>query len=220
MQFFKKIKDVLSTLGERESSLTDEELVEQFVKTGDHEAYYEIWQRHGGYVYNLAYRITSDHHSAEEVSQEVMMQLIQKLDTFKGQSKFSSWLYRVTANASYSFLRQRKKYEKEVSLESYAPYDDNGTLMGKIMPKAWSDRPDSFLFGKESMEIIERAIGELPDSYRVVFVLRDVEGFTNVEVAETLGISVPAVKTRLHRARLALRDKISDYFMEWDKETK
>lgn len=212
MSFIEKLKIFIK--GTDLDGVPDEELVERFISEQDDKVFYEIWNRHGNNVFSLAYRITRDHHSAEEILQEVMTQLVLKLDTFKGEAKFSSWLYRVTANASYTHLRSSKKHASEISLDTYAPYDENGTLMGKIAAKGWSHRADSVLYSKESMEIIEKAINELPEPYRVVFLLRDVEGFTNKEVSETLAISIAAVKTRLHRARLFLRDKISDYFHE------
>ena len=197
--------------------IPDEKLVELFISSNDENAFEEIVNRYCDKIYRLAFRITRDHHSAEEVLQEVFLTLINKIHTFRGESKFSSWLYRVTANASYMHLRAEKKYENDVSLEDYVPYDENGTLMGRIKIKDWSDRPDKVLLSKEAMEIIERAINELPEPYRVVFHLRDIEGFSNEEVSEILGLSVPALKSRLHRARLFLRDKLSDYFYEWSK---
>jgi RNA polymerase sigma-70 factor (ECF subfamily) len=114
-------------------------------------------------------------------------------------------------------LRADKKYESDVSLEDYAPYDENGTLMGRVASRDWSRRPDESLFSKEAMEIVEKAINELPESYRLVFHLRDIEELSNEEVAGILGLSVPAIKSRLHRARLFLRDKLSEYFYEWGK---
>jgi RNA polymerase sigma-70 factor (ECF subfamily) len=99
-----------------------------------------------------------------------------------------------------------------MSLEEYAPYNEKGLLTDKIISKDWTNRPDEVLFNKEAMEKIEAAVGELSESYRVVFHLRDIEGLSNEEAAEILGVSVPAVKSRLHRARLFLRDKLSDYF--------
>ena len=83
--------------------------------------------------------------------------------------------------------------------------------------KDWSDIPEEVLLSREGMEIIESAVNELPVAYRVVFLLRDVEELTNHEVAEIFGLSVPAVKSRIHRARLFLRDELSDYFHEWRK---
>lgn len=210
------LADKLKTLlrGSSLNEISDEELVKLFVQTQEDAAFNEIWKRHGNNVFSLAFRITRDQHNSEEILQDVMTQLIQKIHTFKGESKFSSWLYRVTANASYSYMRSQRKFDNEISLDNYAPYDENGTLMGKIESKGWSNRADNVLLSKESMGIIEKAIDELPEPYRVVFILRDIEGFKNTEVAEALDISVAAVKTRLHRARLVLRDKISDYFFE------
>lgn len=192
--------------------IADEKLIELFTITNDEKAFEEIVNRYGDKIYGLAFRITRDHHRAEEVLQEVFLTLVKKVDTFRGESKFSSWLYRVTMNASYMYLRADKKYESDMSLEDYAPYDENGLLVYKMISRDWTDRPDEALFNKETMEKIEAAVGELPESYMVVFHLRDIEGLSNEEIAEILGLSIPAVKSRLHRARLFLRDKLSDYF--------
>ncbi len=191
-------------------NLSDEKLVRLFVKNEDEEAFNEIVNRYGDKIYGLALRITRNPSDAEEAMQEVFLTLIKKLDTFRGESKFSSWLYRVAVNTIYMHLRSNKKYENEVSLEDYAPYNENGTLHG-IKDKDWSSRPDKALLSKESLEIIERAAAELPEPNRVVFILRDIEGFSNEEVAEIVKLSVPAMKSRLHRARLFLRDRLSDY---------
>jgi len=196
------------------ANLTDEELVKIFVESGNEGAFEEIVNRHEDKIYGLAFRITKDHHSAEEILQEVFITLIKKLGTFRGDAKFSSWLYRVALNATYMHLRVEKKRESEISIEGYAPYDEEGTLQGRIKHKDWSSRPDEALLSKEAMEIIEKAVGELPEPYRVVFILRDIEGFSNEEVAEVLKLSVPAIKSRLHRARLFLRDRLSDYFFQ------
>ncbi len=198
-------------------SISDEKLVELFITSNDENAFEEIVNRYANKIYRLAFRITRDHHSAEEVLQEVFITLLKKIDTFRSESKFSTWLYRVTANASYMHLRAQKKYENDVSLEDYVPYDENGTLMGRIKAKDWSDRPEKALLSKEAMEIIEKAVDELPEPYRVVVHLRDIEGLSNEEVSVLLGLSVPALKSRLHRARLFLRDKLSDYFYERSK---
>jgi RNA polymerase sigma-70 factor (ECF subfamily) len=99
-----------------------------------------------------------------------------------------------------------------MSLEDYTPYDEKGSLASKIISRDWTSRPDEALFNKEAMEKVEAAVYELSEPYRVVFHLRDIEGLSNEETAEILGLSVPAVKSRLHRARLFLRDRLSDYF--------
>lgn len=199
------------------SAIEDEELVQMYIEREDELLFEEILSRHADKVFGLALRITRTTEDAEEVFQEVFLTLTKKLGTFRGESKFSSWLYRVTANASYMRIRAEKKHESNMSLESYAPYDEKGTLLGRIKNKDWSSRPDLVIFSKEAVEIIESSINELPESNRVVFHLRDIEGLTNEETAEVLGLSVAAVKSRLHRARLFLRDKLSDYFYEWRK---
>jgi RNA polymerase sigma factor, sigma-70 family len=224
MEFLRRIIRTISGAREEENNFSDhpavssdEELVGLFVTENNEGAFEEIVNRYGDKVYRLALRITRNNHSAEEVLQEVFLTLVKKLDTFRSEAKFSSWLYRVAVNASYMYLRADKKYESDLSLDNYAPYDEQGTLMGRIKVKDWSDTPDEVLFSKEAMAIIERAVAELPESYRVVFHLRDIEGLSNDEVARVLGLSVSAVKSRLHRARLFLRDKLSDYFYEWSK---
>jgi len=199
------------------TTIQDEKLIEIFITKNDESAFEELVERYCEKIYGLALRITRNSSDAEEVLQDVLLTLMMKLETFRGESKFSSWLYRVTVNAIYMHLRAEKKHESDVSLEDYVPYDEHGTLMGRVKAKDWSNRPDKALLSKEAMEMIERAVNELPESYRVVFHLSDIEGLSNEETAEILGLSVPAVKSRLHRARLFLRDKLSDYFYEWDK---
>lgn len=214
--FFKKLINVIVSEDKNYiSDKSDEELVNLYTNDGEESAFDEIVSRYSDRIYGFAFRITRNTSDAEEVFQEVFLTLTKKLDTFRGESKFSSWLYRVTVNASYMYLRSQKKHESNISLENYAPYDDKGTLMGRIMDKDWSSRPDIIIYGKEALKIIDESINELPESYRTVFHLRDIDGLSNEEVADILEITVPAVKSRLHRARLFLRDKLSDYFHEW-----
>ncbi len=214
--FFKKLINVIVTKdNEYISDKSDEELINLYTKTGNESAFNEIVSRYANKIYGFALRITRNSSDAEEVFQEVFLTLTKKLDTFRGESKFSSWLYRITVNASYMYLRSQKKHESNISLENYYPYDEKGTLMGRVMEKDWSSRPDIIIFSNEALKIIDKSINELPESYRTVFHLRDVEGLSNEEVADILEISIPAVKSRLHRARLFLRDRLSDYFHEW-----
>jgi len=217
--FFKKL--IKTIVSDDKDSITndksDEELVKIFAETRDEAAFDEIVGRYSDRIYGFALRITRNTDDAEEVLQEVFLTLTKKLDTFRGESKFSSWLYRVTANASYMYLRSQKKHESNISLENYYPYDEKGTLMGRIMDKDWSSRPDIIIFSKEALKIIDDSINEMPESYRAVFHLRDIEGLSNEEVANILEITIPTAKSRLHRGRLFLRDKLSDYFHEWRK---
>jgi len=214
--FIKKLVNVIVTNdNEQIASISDDELIRRYTETGDETSFDEIVNRYSDRIYGFALRITRNSSDAEEVFQEVFLTLTKKLGTFRGESKFSSWLYRVTVNASYMYLRSQKKHGNNISLENYSPYDEKGTLMGRIMYKDWSSRPDIIIFNKEALIIIEKAINELPESYRTVFHLRDIDGLSNEEVADILEVSIPAVKSRLHRARLFLRDKLSDYFHEW-----
>ena len=191
--------------------LSDEELVRSFLEDRGEEAFNELVNRYADKIYRLALRITHNPSDAEDVLQEVFITLVEKLDRFHGESKFSTWLYRVASNASFIHLRGETKYRNDVSLEDYTPYEEDGVLRG-IEAKDWSGRPDEMLLSKEMMEIIEGAVSELPEPYRIVFHLRDVEGLANNEVAKILGLSLPNVKSRILRARLFLRDRLSDHF--------
>ena len=196
------------------NDLTDEDLVSVYVARRDEEAFNELVNRYGDKVYRLAYRITSSRNDAEEILQEVFLILVEKLSTFRKESRFSTWLYRVASNASFMYIRNsRRSSDKELSLDDYKPYNDYGVLEG-VEERDWSGRPDSQLLGKEGTELIERAIGELPEEYRVVFHMKDIERLTSKEISRILKLSVPAVKSRVLRARLFLRDKLSEYYSE------
>lgn len=196
--------------------LADEELIKLFTREKNEEAFNEIVERYTDIIYRLALKITRNHSDAEVVLQEVFLTLIEKVSTFLEQSKFSTWLYRITVNTSLMYLRAEKRYKSNVSLDDYVPYDEDGSLKG-VEIKDWSNTPDEAITSNETIEIIEKAVSEIPEIYRVVFHLRDVEGLTNQEVAEVLGLSLPAVKSRIVRARFFLRDKLSDFFYEWNK---
>jgi RNA polymerase sigma-70 factor (ECF subfamily) len=210
------IEDTENTVA-RFADSTDDELLELFVKEKNQGAFEEIFNRYVDKIYGVSLRITRNPTSAEEVLQEVFLTLTTKADTFRGEAKFSSWLYRVAVNTSFMHLRAEKKHADTLSLENYVPYDEKGTSMGRFKAKDWSSRPDSIILGKEGVELIEKAINDLPESYRVVFHLRDVGGLSNDEISNILELTIPAVKARLHRARPFLRDRLSDYFDERGK---
>lgn len=190
----------------------DEYLVSMYVRSRDHLVFNELLDRYCEKIYGTAIRILKDHDKAEDIMQEVCLTLVEKLDSFRQESKFSTWLYRVIVNCCYMHLRNEKKYERDLSLNSNDPYDENGSLEGRIADRDWSRRPEVVILGNEAMEIIENAVQDLPEPYLVVFQLRDIEGLTNDEISDVLQISVSAVKSRLHRARLFLREKLTDYF--------
>jgi RNA polymerase sigma-70 factor, ECF subfamily len=167
-------------------------------------------------VYNLARRMLGNDADAEDVTQDVLLQVVRKLDTFRGESAFPTWLHRVTVNAALAHRRKR------ASRQQHQAHDPLDTLFdsagdGHHHPapvRPWSVSPDQPVLDAESQELIERAIADLPEPYRYVYVLADVEGLPNAEIADVLGLSVPAVKSRLHRARLMMRDALSPHFEE------
>jgi RNA polymerase sigma-70 factor (ECF subfamily) len=196
--------------------MPDDELVAVYAEEGDEDAFSEIVERYADRIYKTALRIIHNPTDAEDILQEVFLILATKAGTFRRESKFSTWLYMIAINASYMRIRADKKISSnEVSLDDYAPYDETGAL-GGVELKDFSRRPDEELLSREGVEIIMNAVNELPDPYRVVFHLSQEQGLTAVETAEALGISLSSAKSRIHRARLFLRDRLADYFYEMD----
>jgi RNA polymerase sigma-70 factor, ECF subfamily len=198
------------------NDLSDEVLVKLYLEKEDEWAFNEIVNRYGEKIHRLAYRITNNVRYADDLLQEVFITLVEKLHTFRQEAKFSTWLYRVAMHATLGFLRKQNDYEKRISLDGSRAYHGNGNV-GGFEIRDWSYSIDKILIEREGMEQIEKAISDLPEKYRIVFHLRHVEGLSNPEVGKILELSLPAVKSRLHRARLSLRDKLSDYFHEWSE---
>ena len=165
----------------------------------------------GDRVYRLALRITGNTQDAEEVVQDSLWTAARKIDTFKGESAFGSWLYRITANAAYQKLRSRHSKQREVSWETLLPtFDERGRAVDPTSAD-WSARVDEPALQSELREVLQSAIQDLPADYRTAFLMHDVEGLSNPEIADTLHISLPAVKSRVHRSRLFLRERLSRY---------
>jgi len=191
-------------------ALTDEELVAR-ARNKDFGAFEELVDRYDDKIYRLAFRFVRNETDAKEIVQDTFLSVWRKLDTFKGDAQFGSWLYRVAANAALMRLRAQRRHPEVSTEELPLDYLDNyGHL--PTPGENWAKRPDDELQSDELRRRIQQAVDELPEIYRTVFLVRDVEGLSTEETAEVLQISVPTVKTRLHRARLALRDTISRYF--------
>jgi RNA polymerase sigma-70 factor (ECF subfamily) len=193
----------------RTKSDTEGALVEA-LRREDPDAAATLVETYGDRVYRLARRITGSNEDAEEVTQDALWTAARKIHTFKGESAFGSWLYRVTANAAYMKLRSRKSRANEIALDDVLPsLDDEGRHFEPM--DDWSTRVDAAALQGELREHLEEAIAALPAEYRTALVLHDIEGLSNPDIAEALGISLPAVKSRVHRSRLFLRQRLADY---------
>jgi len=175
-----------------------------------------LMAEHADRVFRVAYGITRNHADAEEVTQDVFMTIVRKGDTFQGRSALSTWLYRVAANAALN-RRRGKRRTVEVSLEEQLPtFRADGHRQGDraFLLADWSEDPEVNALAGETRRTLERGLDSLPADYRAVLLLRDVEDLSNEQAAEILGESVAAVKTRLHRARMALREQLTRDFAQ------
>ena len=190
-------------------NLSDQALIER-IRAGDYQAFESLVTRYEAKVYRLAVRMLRNPQDAEDALQETFLQVFRGLAGFEGRSKFSTWLFRLATNVCLMRIRHREtEPSRLLPLEDYLPKLEEGETSQMV---DWADRPEDALLSKESREKMIEALDKLPPEYRAVFILRDIEGFSNAETAESLGISVAAVKSRLHRARLALRGMLSGYF--------
>jgi RNA polymerase sigma-70 factor, ECF subfamily len=184
-------------------------LVEK-LRRGDADAPDLLVGTFGDRVYRLAIRITGNEQDAEEVAQDALWTAARKIDTFKGESAFGSWLYRITANTAYQKLRGRQAKKHEVPWEDLFPtFDELGQHVDPVSD--WSPKAEEPALQNELREVLSSAIDDLPEDYRTAFLMHDVDGLSNPEIAESLGISLPAVKSRVHRSRLFLRQRLSRY---------
>lgn len=184
----------------------DDELV-RMAQEGDTRAFDELVVRYRDKVYRLAFKILRHEDDAAEALQDAFLSAFRGLKNFKAESTFSTWLYRIATNAS--LMKYRKRRDRHVSLEQSQSSDQGAEA---IQLPDWSTQPLDELLDSETRSVMEDGIQRLPEELRTVFVLRDVEGLSNAEVAEILGLTVAAVKSRLHRARIALRDRLNRYF--------
>ncbi|OGL06734.1 MAG: hypothetical protein A3H48_04810 [Candidatus Rokubacteria bacterium RIFCSPLOWO2_02_FULL_71_18] len=165
---------------------------------------------YGDRVYRLALRITGGNEDAEEVAQDALWTAARKIQTFKGESAFGSWLYRITANAAYQKLRARRSKAREIALDDVLPVlDEDGRHFEPMAD--WSSRVDEQALQGELRRVLTEAIDTLPADYRTALVMHDVEGLSNPDIAEALGLSLPAVKSRVHRSRLYVRQRLAAY---------
>lgn len=195
-----------------DADLGEKELLEG-LWAGEPAAFRRLVELNSANVYNVALKLLGDDQEAEDVLQETFLSAFQAIDRFEGRSSLSTWLYRIAYNASLMRLRKRRQMTT-FSLDM--PRDQEGEP-GEVVSRHlvdWSTVPDDQLLTAEARQEMDRAIAELPETLRSTFILRDIQGLSGAETAEVLGITVQAVKNRLHRARLRLRDRLSEYFLE------
>lgn len=200
--------EVLYSTAKSQTSYDEERVLIQRVKAGDYGAFEAIFRQHVSRVYRQAFKLIGNEAETEEVVQEVFLAVHQKVKTFRGESAFSTWLYRLTTNVALSRLRKRKR-TKEVLLDDYLPrFQEDGHH--EVRPvRNWENELHLRLEKQELHRLIREALEELPPLDKAVIVLSDLQGIPNREIGETLGSSIPAVKARLHRARLFLRGKLA-----------
>ena len=189
----------------------DEVLLERLRK-GSPESVSELLRLFQGKIFNLAMSILKNESDAEEATQDVFMTVIRKADTFKGNSALYSWMYRICVNTCLMRLRGKRRNDT-VSIEEFMPvFTDEGMHASPM--DDWSKEVERKALNEELGQMIRKFTDQLSEKYKVVFVLSDVEGLSNEETAQILGLTVPAVKSRLHRARLYLREQLARYLRE------
>jgi RNA polymerase sigma-70 factor (ECF subfamily) len=186
----------------------DETTLVARAREGDAGAFSELVRRYEGKIFRLAQHVTQNREDAEDVLQETFMKAYEHLDQFQGNSKFYTWIVRIAVNQALMKLRRRRT-DKSVSLDEAIDTGED-TVLREIA--AWDENPEERYTREELGKILDSAVQSLDSPYRSVFVLRDVDEVSTEETAEALGLSVPAVKSRLFRARLQLREKLTRYF--------
>jgi RNA polymerase sigma-70 factor (ECF subfamily) len=171
-----------------------------------------VFRDHGPRVYNLARRMLGNDADAEDVTQDVLLQVLRKGNSFRGDASFPTWLHKVTVNAALGHRRRRARRHEHEHPDTSHLFEEGGGHAQPVRP--WSIDPETVAEDRETARLIEDAIAKLPPVYRDVYVLADVEGLHNAEIGDMLGLSVPAVKSRLHRARLLMRHALAPHFEE------
>lgn len=177
-------------------------------KAGDDDAFTDLVNQYERRVFRMAKQITQNDEDAEDVLQETFLKAYSHLDDFQGNSKFYTWLVRIAVNEALMKLRKRRS-DKTVPLDE--PIDTGEDVVAREVA-VWEDNPEQHYSREEIANILDEAVQSLKPAYRTVFVLRDIEEMSIEETAEALGLSISAVKSRLLRARLQLREKLTRQF--------
>jgi RNA polymerase sigma-70 factor, ECF subfamily len=198
----------METIQKRAGEDTSELALVQAAKKGDLEAFSQLVKRYDRNVFRIAQHITHNEEDAQDVVQDAFLKAYQNLEQFQGNSKFYTWLVRIAVNEALMKLRRRRT-DRTVSIDEDVETEE-GSMPREVAD--WSPNPEQLYGQSELSDILKKTIQGLPPGFRTVFVLRDVEGLSTEETAEMLELSIPAVKSRLLRARLQLRDRLAKYF--------
>jgi RNA polymerase sigma-70 factor (ECF subfamily) len=180
--------------------------------SGDMEAFDRFVETYRSKIFQYSYMMCGQREDAEEVAQETLLKVFQSMDQLREPERLKAWVFTIARNACY--MKRRKSVfapQHELSLEELLPVTSGDGSERRIQIADWGALPDTEVLRKELREELDRAIGELPDIYRSVIMLRDIEELSTEEAAEVLGVSIEVIKTRLHRARLSLRQKLDEY---------
>jgi RNA polymerase sigma-70 factor (ECF subfamily) len=170
--------------------------------------YEKVLRDHAPRVYGLAYRMLGNEADAQDVTQDVFLQVLRNLDAFRGEASFPTWLHRIVVNTALSYRRRRAVRQEH---HDPTPTDE---IAEAASARRWALTPEQQALDGETRRLIDGAVARLPEKYRDAFLLSDVEGMPNEEAAQALGLSEPAFKSRLHRARLVLRRALAPHFEE------
>jgi len=184
----------------------EQELIAK-AQAGDRQALAELVKEYENTIYNFAFKICRDREKAEHVMQETFFSMVKSISQFSGKSKLSTWLYTVTSNHCLMLARSEKKNRA-------TEFEEENNFTNSIANNEWQYTPSDAIENNELKKILDKAIKKLPEDYRIVFMLRDVEGLSTKETAEIMKLSIPAVKSRLHRARAFLRNELNKTFSE------
>jgi RNA polymerase sigma-70 factor, ECF subfamily len=172
----------------------------------------QVFHEHGPRVYSLARRMLGNDADAEDVAQDVLLQVLRKGSSYRGDASFPTWLHKVTVNAALAHRRRRSRRQQHEHPDPLNLFEQDGHHSQPVRP--WSITPERVLEDRETARLIDDAIKHLPELYRDVYVLADVERLPNAQIADMLGMSIAAVKSRLHRARLLMRHALAPHFEE------
>ena len=192
------------------TSVDDEATLVAQLRAGEEAAFEQVVRLYGGRLLAVARRIVGTEEDARDAVQDAFLNAFRSLDRFEGNAKLSTWLHRIVVNAALMKLRTRKR-KPEQSIETMLPsFLDDGHHEERF--KSWDEPVDTLMERAETRELVRKQIDALPEGYRTVLVLRDIEGLDTEETAKVLGLSVNATKIRLHRARQALRSLLAPHF--------